>query len=309
MQSTFKKIKSLEIQGAESIALAAVRALAAQATQSKAKTKPALIAELEKAAAFLASSRPTEPAMRNELASLSRALRESDSQGVQELKKLAQKKAQEYADFSHHARARIAEFGAKLVPQKGAVLVHCHSSAVMRVLKKAFDQGKRFEVFCTESRPFFQGRISSRELSEYGIPTTMIVDDSVNFFFSQKNAPSLVLVGADAITDKGELVNKIGTSLIALAAREAGAKVYSCTLLHKYDPHTRGGKSEPIEFRGEKELLSDLSPRQREAFKKIKILNPAFDITPANCISGVVTEKGVLNARELVSFCRKNFRV
>ncbi len=309
IQATRSRIKSLQIQGAENVALAAVQALAVQARESNAQNPAELMRELEKTASFLSRSRPTEPAMRNELSAIIRAASTDAKRGARalDLKKLVLQKAIAYEKYADAAKGAIAKAGAKLVPNGGAVFVHCHSSSVMAALKLAFRQGKRFRVFCTESRPFFQGRISAKELSALGIPVTMMVDDAALFFLKREKAQKIVFVGADAITSRGELVNKIGTSMMALAAKEAGAKFYSCSMLHKYDPETRGGKNEPIEFRDERELLSDLPAGERRAFSKIKILNPAFDATAPEFITGFVTEFGVLPPKKTVEAARKLF--
>ncbi len=308
-RETFSEIKSLRVQGAENVARAAVQALASQAKDSKAKSAREFIQELEKTASFLSTSRPTEPAMRNELSAIIRATSTDAKRGARalELKKLVLQKAVAYEKYADAAKGAIAGNGAKLVPNRGAVFVHCHSSSVMACLKLAFRQGRRFRVFCTESRPFFQGRISAKELSAFGIPVTMIVDDSALFFLKREKGEKIVFVGADAITSRGELVNKIGTSMMALSAKEAGAKFYSCTMLHKYDPETSKGKSEPIEFRDERELLSDLPARERRAFSKIKLLNPAFDATAPEFITAFVTETGALPPKKTVEAARKLF--
>ena len=119
------------------------------------------------------------------------------------------------------------------------------------ILQKAKLDGKTFEVVCTESRPVFQGRITAKEMLDAGIKTTMIVDSAVRHFM---NEVDLVFVGADAITSEGNVINKIGTSMVALAAREARTPFYVVSELLKFDPVTIHGDYEKIEERSPKEV-------------------------------------------------------
>jgi len=305
--AVFKDIKSLKIQGAENVASAAVDALAIRARASKTSTPRQFLADLSKTVSFLKTARPTEPALRNALRYVLLQAKISKSESVPELRRLVEKQAVKYHKNSLETKLKIAEYGSRLVPAGGTVLVHCHSSTVMRVLKKAHDSGKKFSVICPETRPHFQGRISALELSSYGIPTTLVADSAANFFLQQMKDSDVLLVGADAVTSSGDLVNKIGTSLIAQAAFEAGKKVFSCTGLHKFDPLTLKGFAEPIEFRSSEELLADLSAAQKRKFRKIKIVNPAFDVTPAKHIEAYVTELGVIPPQSLLSIAWKEF--
>ncbi|MFA6049321.1 MAG: S-methyl-5-thioribose-1-phosphate isomerase [Candidatus Micrarchaeia archaeon] len=314
VKNAYSRIKTLKAQGAENVALEAVAALSGQAQASKAKTSGGLVAELEKTAAFLASSRPTEPAMRNELSAIAGEARKNKKLAVGALKQMLSTSAGYYPPRIAKAREKISAYGAKLVPNGGRVFVHCHSTSVMAVLKRAWRDGKRFKVFCNESRPLFQGHISAKELSACGMPVTMIVDDAALFFLKQSagkaggGTKTVFFVGADAVTSRGELVNKIGSSMMAIAAREAGAKFYSCTLLHKYDSKTEGGKQEPIEFRDGNELLACAAKDEIGALSRVNIANPAFDATPPQFVTAYVTEAGVLAPKKAVEVARKMFR-
>ena len=156
------------------------------------------------------------------------------------------------------------------------VFTHCHSSTVTRLLAKAKADGKDFEVICTETRPAFQGRITAKELVDLGIETTFIVDSAARTFM--KNV-DIVVVGADAITSEGNVVNKIGTGGIAVIAREARVPFYVVSELLKFDPETLDGECEKIEQRNPAEVWS-------EAPAKLVVQNPAFDVTPNRYIHG-----------------------
>jgi ribose 1,5-bisphosphate isomerase len=155
----------------------------------------------------------------------------------------------------------------------------------MNLLKKAKQDGKTFELICTESRPVFQGRITAKEMVDSGIKTTMIVDSAVRLFVNQVD---LVLVGADAITSEGNVINKIGTSTVALAAKEARTPFYVVSELLKFDPATVLGDYEKIEERSTKEVWADPP-------SGLVIRNPAFDVTRREFIHGIICEEGVVS--------------
>jgi len=168
--------------------------------------------------------------------------------------------------------------------------VHCHSSTVMAILKEAWRSGKKFETICTETRPWHQGYISSRELSNFGIPTSLIVDSAVMHFMDKVD---VVFVGADTITKEGDLVNKIGTSQIALVAKHFNKPLYVATESLKFD-HTRSSSDIVIEERPLKEIID---PRR---LPKVKLRNPVFDVTKTEYITSIITERGVFQPGERI---------
>jgi len=155
-------------------------------------------------------------------------------------------------------------------------------------MKTAWEQGRRFEVFVTETRPRFQGHITARELAKVGIPVTVILDDAVRYFMQRVDK---VLVGADAITANGALVNKIGTSMVALAAHEARVKVFVAAETYKFSPETMIGELVTIEERDPTEVISQ---EERARIGSIKVLNPSFDVTPPEFIDLIITERGII---------------
>jgi ribose 1,5-bisphosphate isomerase len=183
------------------------------------------------------------------------------------------------------ARKSIINIGTKRILSGTRILTHCHSSAVTSILMNAKKKGIDFEVVCTESRPRYQGRITAKELLEAGIDTTMIVDSAVRAFL---NKVDLVLVGADAITSEGNVINKIGSSQIALIASEARTPFYVAAELLKFDPQTLQGEYEIIEERDSSEVWHD-------APKGLTIKNPAFDVTRRVYIHGIICEEGIIS--------------
>ncbi len=145
------------------------------------------------------------------------------------------------------------------------------------MLAKAKADGKNFTVICTETRPAFQGRITAREMVDLDIQTMFIVDSAARSYMGDVD---LVVVGADAITSEGNVVNKIGTSSIAVLANEARKPFYVVSELLKFDPETLYGAYEGIEHRNPSEVWS-------EAPAKLSVRNPAFDVTPNRYINGI----------------------
>ncbi|VVB67638.1 Ribose 1,5-bisphosphate isomerase [Candidatus Norongarragalina meridionalis] len=299
---TYAEIKALRIQGAEAVAAKSVNALAQEMLASQAKTRKGFVKEMRGAVAFLKTSRPTEPALRNALRFMLLRTMESRETDVVALKQLVEQEAREYHENALRTKMKIAEYGARLIPKGASVLIHCHSSTVMRALKKAQDDGKKPHVFCTESRPLYQGRISAKELSDYGIDTTLAVDSAVSTILRKLSDDDLVFVGADAITAEGDLINKIGTCNIATLAKEHGKSFYSCTGTHKFDPLTLWGESEKIEERSPDEIWE-----KKKRPRKLHIMNPAFDVTPSSCVTAFVTELGVIPPSSLISLLWKRF--
>lgn len=286
---TAKRIKLLEIQGARNVAIAAVKAVEETARESKAKQKDAFLKELSETKTVLFASRETEPLMRNAIRYVIHVVESSDKESVKELATEVSRVSGVFLETLELSKEKIAAIGSKRISHRSRVLTHCHSSTVTNMLRRAKLDGKTFEVVCTESRPVFQGRITAKEMLDSGIKTTMIVDSAVRHFM---NEIDLVVVGADAITSEGNIVNKIGTSMVALAAKEARTPFYVVSELLKFDPVTIRGDYERIEERSTKEVWAD-SPAG------LIIRNPAFDVTRREFIHGIICEEGIISPHSI----------
>lgn len=303
-----KKIKALQIQGARRIAKAAVEALAEAAKKSGAKTADELYSDLLVAADILAGARETEPMLRNFLEDLLSIVKSMRGQDVRRIKESLDAEQGQILRYMERSSRRIAAYGATLVPKRGAVLIHCHSTTLMMMLELAHADGKRPKIYCTETRPLYQGRMSALELARAGLDVTLIVDSAAGGLLAAKKI-DVVFVGADAITARGELLNKVGTYPIALAAKEAGVKVFTAAELHKFDPNTEDGRAERIEQRGGNELADGKKMAGEFERAKVKILNPAFDITPPALIHGFVTEEGIVAPSGIAAAAKKTLGV
>jgi ribose 1,5-bisphosphate isomerase len=292
-----ERIRSLEVQGATNVALTAVGALVEQMKSSETVDRESVLAEVSNAKEILFNTRETEPFMRNAVRYIERKLTESDLQSVGELRELAEKASSELFDEFQKSRRLTAQIGSKRIRPGYTVLTHCHSSAVTMVFREAVNQGVDFSVILTETRPRYQGRITASELVEMGVEATMIVDSAVRSFIKESD---LVLVGADAITSEGNVINKIGSSQVALVADEARIPFYVVTELLKFDPQTVHGDYEAIEERDAGEVWS-------EAPAKLAIRNPAFDVTRREHIHGIICEEGIISPHSVMDVIRRRY--
>ena len=294
---TAKRIKRLEIQGARNVAIAAIQAIETASRESKAKRKGVFLEELSEAKDVLFASRATEPLMRNAIRHVIYAVKSSKKEDVKTLVAKVSQVTEQFLNDLKLSKAKIAEVGSKRILNHSRVLTHCHSSTVTNMLIKAKQNGKRFEVVCTESRPVFQGRITAKEMLNAEIKTTLIVDSAVRHFM---NEVDLVIVGADAITSEGNIVNKIGTSMVALAAKEARTPFYVSSELLKFDPATIQGSYERIEERSSMEVWGDPPDG-------LIIRNPAFDVTRREFIHGIICEEGVISPHSVNELINRKY--
>ena len=291
------RIKQLEVQGARNVAVAAIKAIETLAKETKAKNKKEFLKELSEAKEILFSSRETEPLMRNAVRLIISQVERNIHEKVEELTEIITSASEQFLKNLENSKRKIAEIGARRIRNNSVVLTHCHSSTVTYLLRRAKLEGRSFEVICTESRPVFQGRITAKEMLELGVKTTLIVDSAARFFMNQVD---LVLVGADAITSEGNVVNKIGTSMIALIAQEARTPFYVVSELLKFDPVTRYGDYEKIEERRQNEIWKNPP-------KNLIIRNPAFDITRRDFVHGIICEEGIISPHSIIQVMHRKY--
>ena len=284
VDATVEAIKSMEIRGAGKIARAGASALADFAGSYKGDDIEAFRRDLAVAKDKVLGSRPTAVSLWN---GVHATLKGADGCGtVKEATDLIIANAKAFNESSVNAVKFIGEIGAKRIQDGDVILTHCNSSAALSVIKTAFRQGKKFRVYATESRPWRQGILTVNELAKEGIDVTLIIDSAVR---SVMKYVTKVFVGADTITSHGTLINKIGTSQVALAANEARVQVYVCSETYKFSPMTLFGDMVTIEERDHAEVIGNakLEPG-------VKIFNPVFDSTPSKYIDAIITEVGMI---------------
>ncbi len=293
-------IKSMRIRGAGRIARAAAKAMDIATKESKAETPAEFSKEMEKVAKLLVETRPTAVSLPNAIRYVSLGLKQAHGADLWTMKKTVSLRAEEFIRNSNEAVKKIGEIGANRISDGDLILTHCNSQAALSIIKTAFKQGKKIKVIATESRPVWQGRLSARDLLKAGIPTTMIIDSAVRHFIRDVDK---VVVGADSIAANGAVVNKIGTSAIALAAWEARVKFIVAAETYKFNPDTLTGKLVKIEERDPNELIN------LKKYPKLKVRNPAFDVTPAKYVDFIVTERGIIPPFAAYSLIKETFEM
>ena len=285
VDTTVEAIKSMEIRGAGRIARAGASALADYATNFKGNDSKEFIAGIMDSKEKILGSRPTAVSLWNGVHATIRGLDSCET--VDDIRALITTNAERFNQASLDAVRTIGEIGAKRIQDGDVILTHCNSSAALSVIKTAFRQGKKFRVYATESRPWRQGILTVNDLAKEGVDITLIIDSAVR---SVMKSVTKVFVGADTITSHGSLVNKIGTSQLALAANEARVQFYVCSETYKFSPMTLFGDMVTIEERDHDEVAKRdiLDPA-------VKIFNPVFDSTPAKYIDGIITEVGLIS--------------
>jgi methylthioribose-1-phosphate isomerase len=195
----------------------------------------------------------------------------------------------------------IGEHGNTLVPDKASILTHCNAGALatveygtaLSVIRTAFEAGKTIQVYATETRPLLQGaRLTAWELFKDGIPVTLIADNMAGWLMQQDKI-DLVVVGADRVAANGDTANKIGTYSLAVLAHTHGIPFYVAAPTSTIDLKMRTGMEIPIEQRSDKEMRELFGIQITPA--EIDVYNPAFDVTPAKYITGIITENGIVS--------------
>ena len=302
-------IKTMKIRGAPLIGAAAAYGLALTAYHSKTRKQKLLIKELDASAELLRKTRPTGV---NLFWAVDRVLKKTRtvSDSVERLVEIVVNEAKNIANEDVKMNNRIGEYGSELINNRDGILTHCNAGSLatvdygtaLGVIRAAKDKGKKIFVVATETRPKLQGaRLTAYELKRDKIPFTLITDSMVGYVMS-KGLVDKVVVGADRII-RDAIVNKIGTYSIAVLAHEHGIPFYSAAPSSTFDlEHTT--QDVVIEERNPEEVTNFGS--EIIAPKGVKVLNPAFDITPMKYVKGIVCEKGVLSPKQLES-C--NYRI
>ena len=284
LKVTAGKIRSMEIRGAGKIARAAAAELRDLAYRMNTDDIDEFNENMRAGAELLVSTRPTAVSLPNAVRAVMRYKGESVDQVRTDIKKLAD----EFITNSENAVKRIGEIGAKRVRDGDTIMTHCNSAAAISIMAAAHAQGKVITVIATESRPRLQGYLTIRQLDRLGIKTVLIVDSAVRYFMKEV---SLVVMGADAVTVNGSVINKIGTSQLAMAAHEARKNVIIAAETYKFSPRTLLGELVEIEERDSGEVIGK---DKLDEFSNVSVRNPAFDVTPKEYIDIICTEVGAI---------------
>ncbi len=284
----YEGIKNMSIRGAGKIAKYAVIALMKAAEDFKGSETRDFLKYMEYAGSYIKSARPTAVSLPNAVTYVLTRLRKQNITSVDEGKQVVISLAQEFMKRADEALKVIGELGSRRIENGDVIMTHCHSTAAVSVITTAYKRGKINVVYVKETRPALQGLITAKTLAEEGLEVIMIPDSSVRYFMKKVDK---VVVGADTVAANGAVVNKIGTSLVALAAKEARVRFYVATETFKFSPYTLLGELVPIEVRDPREVVDEEWLKEN---KNVKIFNPVFDVTPPEYVDAIITEKGVI---------------
>jgi len=300
-------IRDMVVRGAPAIGAAAAFGMALAGYQSDAGTREALLEDLDSAAEVLYASRPTAVNLAWALARIKK--RASDPDGnPDDLRARVLAEAQQIADEDVEINRRMAAHGAALIDDGDTVIHHCNTGALatvdygtaLGVIRMAHEQGKKVHVLVDETRPRLQGaRLTAWELEGLGISYEIISDNAAGFFLKSGQARKC-FVGSDRTAANGDVGNKIGTYMLALAAHDNGVPFYAVVPTSTVDLDLASGDEIPIEERDPMEVLdlqqscAWVTPEASRTGGRAR--NPAFDVTPARLVTGIVTENGIAYA-------------
>jgi len=294
-------ITDMAVRGAPAIGAAAAFGLALAGYESASSSPAALRADLRAAAALLKSARPTAVNLAWAVDRLM-GVAETTNGSANHIRATLLDEAQKLADEDVAINKRMAAHGAALIDDGDTIIHHCNTGALatvdwgtaLGVIRTAHEQGKRIRVLVDETRPRLQGaRLTAWELEQYGIPYEIITDNMSGFFLKNGIAQK-VFFGADRVAANGDVANKIGTYMLALAAHDNGVPAYAVVPTSTIDLSLAHGDLIPIEERNTDEVLGIRFHGEPIAPKNARARNPAFDVTPNRLLSGIVTENGVV---------------
>lgn len=294
-------ITEMVVRGAPAIGAAAAFGLALAGFESRAQTASDLLSDLQAAAVTLKAARPTAVNLAWAVERILQSATRFSASSADELRAWVLSEAQKLADEDVEVNKRMAAHGAELIADGDTIVHHCNTGALatvdwgtaLGVIRMAWEQGKRIHVLVDETRPRLQGaRLTAWELEQYGIPYE-IISDNMSGYFMRAGKVQKVLFGADRITANGDVANKIGTYMLALAAHDNGIPAYSVAPTSTIDLSLEHGGLIPIEERNPAEVLEIQLAGERVTPRKAKARNPAFDVTPNRLVTAIVTENGI----------------
>ena len=289
-------IRNLVVRGAPAIGVSGAFGLALAALQSNSTTKDDLILELQKAQQILFETRPTAVNLAWGLDQIMKVAESAST--VDAIKDLVVTAAKNMADKDIEVNKTMGKFGAELFENNDTIMTHCNAGALatvaygtaLGVIRATKESGKNVKVIATETRPVQQGsRLTAFELKHDGFDVSLIPDTAVGYSMSN-GLVDKVIVGADRIVRTGHVFNKIGTYQVATMAKQHGIPFYVAAPLSTFDMET-DANDVIIEMRKGSEVTG--TGDKKTAPDGIEVINPAFDMTPPELISGIITEKGV----------------
>ena len=297
----FNAIRNMIVRGAPAIGIAGAQGIVLYAQEGKAKYnnieefKNYLLEKVD----YMSTSRPTAVNLMWACDEQRTVIKNSSSDFDGLIKELTDKAIEIELDDINRCKA-MGDYGAEVVPKGATILTHCNAGALatggygtaLGVVRSAFAKDNTIQVFADETRPRQQGaRLTTFELAMDGIPVTLITDGMCSYFMS-KGMIDMVVVGADRIAANGDTANKIGTYTVAIAAKYHNIPFYVAAPLSTIDTSITTGAEIPIEER-DREEVTHINGKII-CSDKVNVINPGFDVTPNELITGIITEKGIL---------------
>jgi methylthioribose-1-phosphate isomerase len=291
-----RAIKEMVIRGAPAIGVAAAMGIALGVRNLR---REELRREFDRICRTFAATRPTAVNLFWAIERMRRVYAQNQTRDVETLRLVLEREARAIHEEDVAANRALGAHGAALIEDGTSVLTHCNAGALatagygtaLGVIRAAVEAGKRISVFCTETRPFLQGaRLTAWELKKDQIPATLVTDGMVGHFM-KAGAVDCVVVGTDRTAANGDVANKIGTYTVAVLAHRHGIPFYVAAPTSSIDLGCPRGDKIPIEERDSREV-SHIFDRQI-APSGIKIANPAFDVTPHDLVTAIITERGI----------------
>ncbi len=307
IEAMWEAIKVLRVRGAPAIGIAAAYGVILGIQKSvDSCSLDDVKQKVVQSCDYLATSRPTAVNLFWALDRIKTKAITGNAATSQQLAEELLKEANAIRDEDAQMCRAIGQNGKHLIPDGGGVLTHCNAGGLatadygtaLAVMFAAHEDGKKFRVFADETRPLLQGsRLTAWELQKAGIDVTVNCDNMAGWMMSQKMI-DLVIVGADRIAANGDAANKIGTYSVAVLANYHNIPFYVAAPYSTFDMTLPEGSGIPIEQRDKSEII-EFSPGRRTAPHDVKVYNPAFDVTPAKLITGIITEKGLFKPEQI----------
>ena len=299
-------IRELKVRGAPAIGVTAALGIALGARQYTQASPDGFQQHMNKVCDVLAATRPTAVNLFWAVDRMKRVLAATTSMSVAVCQQRLLEEALAILDEDVLINQTLGKHGAAVIQNGDAILTHCNAGALatagygtaLGVVRAAWEEGKTLRVFADETRPVLQGaRLTAWELQQDGIPITLITDNMAGALM-QKQGIQCCVVGADRIAANGDVANKIGTYSVAVLANAHGIPFYVAAPLSTIDLNTPDGTGIPIEERNPSEV-TQMHGNRAIAPAGVLVWNPAFDVTPARLITGIITERGILSPHEL----------
>ena len=301
-------IRELKVRGAPAIGVTAAMGVALGAQSVNVAEYPAFVKQVEAICDHLAASRPTAVNLFWAIARMKHRLASLGNKPLAEIKRELIRESQTILDEDIALCKAMGRHGASVIHSGQTILTHCNAGALatagygtaLGVIRAAWEEGKQIRVIADETRPVLQGaRLTAWELMQDQIPVTLITDNMAGSLMRQGKI-QVCVVGADRIAANGDVANKIGTYSVAVLARAHGIPFYVAAPYSTIDLATKTGADIPIEERNPLEVTS-IHGSHPVAPAGVAVCNPAFDVTPADLITGIITERGIFAPGELAS--------